>query len=193
MTSGSKKSPQHPGALDCQVDQGQITDTTQIAEHQSASMNRKLAPSLTAAELSASESLLQLFQSTKKQLNKASIGNIPGKPHRIKKQPQRVPNGFGYIGRLEIRRKCQTCATFIKSGTSAIRYHETARGKGAGKTSYCHASTTCLSSIDTKRKEEFIEKKWSERHVGRLAEVLSRKVERSNLQLKNEDTESTDS
>jgi hypothetical protein len=125
-------------------------------------------------------------------LKKAAIGNT-GKLPRTKKQPLRVPKGFGYIGRMDTRRKCQSCAAFIKNGSSAIRYHETAKGKGAGKTSYYHASTSCLMPLDTKQMEEFITKKWSESHVERLAEALSRRVERSKTQLKNDDTDSTDS
>jgi hypothetical protein len=168
LSTGSKKSQRRPAPLDSQLDQAQEPNETQVCENVSASMKQNSEPSLTAPKMPPSESLLDLFKTTQKQLKKAATGNLFAKQHRIKKQPQRVSKGFGYIGRMETRRKCQTCSAYIKSGSSAIQYHETARGKGAGKTSYYHESISCLSSINTKRKEEFIEKKWSERHVGRL-------------------------
>jgi hypothetical protein len=99
--------------LDSQLDQDQEPNETQVA----------------ASKMPPSESLLDLFKTTQKQLKKAAAGNVSAKQHGMKKQPQRVPKGFGFIGRMETRRKCQTCPAYINSGSGAIRYHETARGK----------------------------------------------------------------
>jgi hypothetical protein len=118
------------------------------------------------------ESLLKFYTQNKK---KVTMTMAQQKQSESKKNPVRMTKGFSLVTKLDTRRKCAICKTYILKGNYAIR-HCTVVGKRTAKPNYVHAKVPCLTLLETSLMAEFLAKKWTEQFMIKLSNDLSKKI-----------------
>lgn len=94
-----------------------------------------------------------------------------------KKNPVRMTKGFSLMMKLDTRRKCAICKSYIVKGESALR-HCALVGKRIGKPSYVHAKVQCLVLLETNLMAEFLAKKWTEQFMCKLTSAVAKKKDK---------------